>query len=285
MSEDTKPAEKPKRSWYQYGAVALVSLLLVAADKNEGKPKSAADYIKRGDSFYKDGKFDKAIDDYTEALSDVEQLKVQALSIVDLCDLYLAVRRDRISSKNIIEQSLKTIDTQIEKSDSTSLPKIFHNKNAGQRLKVINSELGKLNHLISWFAKRERQLREPLKQSAEAYNKRGNSWKEKGNKDKADADYKKAKDLDLIRKRAFKQSAANSPTSKQIQSWVKELGDDEFKVREEATRNLIEAGEVAFEEVRKAVKSKDAEVKQRASKIIKQLTLIRTSSADIIKCR
>jgi len=57
------------------------------------------------------------------------------------------------------------------------------------------------------------------------------------------------------------------PSAAQIQTWVKQLGDDDFKVREEATRNLIEAGEVAFEEVTKVTKSKDPEVNQRAWRI------------------
>ena len=58
------------------------------------------------------------------------------------------------------------------------------------------------------------------------------------------------------------------PTAKQLQTWIKQLGDDEYKVREEATRNLIEAGGAAFEAVRKATKSEDAEGRQRALMII-----------------
>ena len=60
-----------------------------------------------------------------------------------------------------------------------------------------------------------------------------------------------------------------APTAAQIQQWVKQLGDESFKVREEATRDLIKARGVAFDTVTKAIKSKDPEVKQRALRIIK----------------
>jgi len=62
---------------------------------------------------------------------------------------------------------------------------------------------------------------------------------------------------------------ASSPA--QIQQWINLLGDEKFKVREEATRDLIKAGVVAFDAVTKATKSEDAEVKQRALGIIKQI--------------
>ena len=62
-----------------------------------------------------------------------------------------------------------------------------------------------------------------------------------------------------------------APKPSQIQQWIKQLGDDDYRVREEATKNLIEAGGVAVEEGRKATKSKDPETKQRAWRIIKQI--------------
>lgn len=62
-----------------------------------------------------------------------------------------------------------------------------------------------------------------------------------------------------------------APTTAQIQTWIKQLGDDDFKVREEATRNLIQTGEPAFDAVTKATVNEDAEVRQRAMMIIKQL--------------
>ena len=71
----------------------------------------------------------------------------------------------------------------------------------------------------------------------------------------------------------------SAPSGAQIQEWaaaqiqklIKQLGDDDFKVREEATRELINAGEIAFDAVTKATESKNPEVKQRALMIIKQI--------------
>ena len=60
-----------------------------------------------------------------------------------------------------------------------------------------------------------------------------------------------------------------SLSPEQIQTWVKQLGDDDYKVREEATRDLIKAEGAAFDAVRKATKSDDAEVRQRAFMIVK----------------
>ena len=36
------------------------------------------------------------------------------------------------------------------------------------------------------------------------------------------------------------------PSSVQIQLWIKQLGDESFKIREEATRDLIKAGGIAL---------------------------------------
>lgn len=62
-----------------------------------------------------------------------------------------------------------------------------------------------------------------------------------------------------------------APSAAQIQLWVKQLGDESFSVREEATQELIKAGAVAFDAVTKASNSEDAEMKQRALIIIKQI--------------
>ena len=61
------------------------------------------------------------------------------------------------------------------------------------------------------------------------------------------------------------------PSAAQVQRWIKQLGDESFKVREEATRDLIQAGRVALDAVTKATKSKDPEIKQRALMIIKHI--------------
>lgn len=60
-----------------------------------------------------------------------------------------------------------------------------------------------------------------------------------------------------------------APSDDQILLWIEQLGDESYKIREEATRNLLKAGEAAFDAVNKATKSKDFEVKQRALMIIK----------------
>jgi len=66
-----------------------------------------------------------------------------------------------------------------------------------------------------------------------------------------------------------------APSPAQIQQWVKQLGDIDFKVREEATRNLLQAGRVALGAVTTATKSEDAEVKQRALRIVEQIRTVK----------
>ena len=68
-----------------------------------------------------------------------------------------------------------------------------------------------------------------------------------------------------------KPAKATASSPKQVQQWIQQLGDDDFKVREEATRDLIKAGGIALDAVAKATKSKDAEVRQRALMIIKRI--------------
>ncbi len=60
-------------------------------------------------------------------------------------------------------------------------------------------------------------------------------------------------------------------TREQIARWVKDLGDDEFLVREAATRNLEEAGLEAEADLQVAVTSKDPEVVHRASELLDQI--------------
>ena len=67
----------------------------------------------------------------------------------------------------------------------------------------------------------------------------------------------------------------SKPSAAQIQLWIKQLGDESFKVREEATRDLLNAGGAAFDAVTRATKSKDAEVRQRALMIFKQIEQIK----------
>src|SRR5438552_3974190 len=55
---------------------------------------------------------------------------------------------------------------------------------------------------------------------------------------------------------------------KEIDRLVKQLGDDDFKKREAATKRLTEIGEPALDAVTKATTSDDAEVRHRAEDIL-----------------
>jgi tetratricopeptide (TPR) repeat protein len=63
---------------------------------------------------------------------------------------------------------------------------------------------------------------------------------------------------------AVRATAHSPPSKEQIAQWVKQLGDEEFAVREEASRRLWEAGDAAEEAVREAAQSGDAEVARRS---------------------
>ncbi len=58
------------------------------------------------------------------------------------------------------------------------------------------------------------------------------------------------------------------PTPEQIARWVKQLGDNDFAAREEASRKLWAAGEPAEAALHEAAKSDDAEVSRRARDIL-----------------
>ncbi len=58
------------------------------------------------------------------------------------------------------------------------------------------------------------------------------------------------------------------PTRQQIAQWVVQLGDDDFSVREEASRKLYEAGPPAEEALQEAAHGDDAEVVRRARDIL-----------------
>ncbi len=63
------------------------------------------------------------------------------------------------------------------------------------------------------------------------------------------------------------QPAPKSPTPDQIAHWIKELGDNDFEVREAASKKLWEAGEAAEAAVLEAAKNGDAEVVRRAGEL------------------
>ena len=58
------------------------------------------------------------------------------------------------------------------------------------------------------------------------------------------------------------------PGKDQIAQWVKQLGDDDFSTREEASRNLYRAGQAAEEALQEAAAGDDAEVVRRARAIL-----------------
>ena len=64
--------------------------------------------------------------------------------------------------------------------------------------------------------------------------------------------------------------APAKPTPEQIAAWVKQLGDNDFAVREEATKRLWQAGEAAESALQAARSSDDAEVKRRARELLEK---------------
>jgi hypothetical protein len=62
--------------------------------------------------------------------------------------------------------------------------------------------------------------------------------------------------------------APAKPTKEQIAKWVQQLGDNDFAVREEATKHLWQAGEAAEPALQGALSSDDAEVKRRARELL-----------------
>jgi hypothetical protein len=58
------------------------------------------------------------------------------------------------------------------------------------------------------------------------------------------------------------------PTAEQIARWIQQLGENEFRLREEASRKLWGAGEAAEAALQEAARSDDAEVARRAREIL-----------------
>ena len=70
---------------------------------------------------------------------------------------------------------------------------------------------------------------------------------------------------------AFACTAADAParpTKEQIAQWVRQLGDDDFSTREDASRKLYEAGQAAEAALQEATHSDDAEVARRSVEIM-----------------
>ena len=58
---------------------------------------------------------------------------------------------------------------------------------------------------------------------------------------------------------------------REIEELIRQLGDDDHAVRDEAARRLNEAGYRARDLVERAAASKDAEVRERAKEILKKI--------------
>lgn len=63
-------------------------------------------------------------------------------------------------------------------------------------------------------------------------------------------------------------AAESKTTAKQIAQWVEELGDTDFKVRENASKKLWQAGAAAETALEKAIQSSDPEVVRRARELL-----------------
>lgn len=61
---------------------------------------------------------------------------------------------------------------------------------------------------------------------------------------------------------------AAAPTAEEIGQLVKQLGDDQYRVREEATQKLVAIGRPAVKAVREALKHADYEVRHRARTVL-----------------
>jgi hypothetical protein len=61
------------------------------------------------------------------------------------------------------------------------------------------------------------------------------------------------------------------PSDEDVARWVRQLGDEDFQMREQAARALIEAGPRAVPAVRAAARSTDAEVRRRALRIAEEI--------------
>jgi hypothetical protein len=66
---------------------------------------------------------------------------------------------------------------------------------------------------------------------------------------------------------------AEPPSAAQLQAWVKQLDAEDYAVREEATRKLIEASEASIEALAQGILSSSPEVAWRASESLQQIAV------------
>ncbi len=72
----------------------------------------------------------------------------------------------------------------------------------------------------------------------------------------------------LLAQQSTQPKAPAKPTKEQIARLIAQLGNDDFEAREEATKKLWEAGDVAEPALQEAAKSDDAEVSRRAKDLL-----------------
>lgn len=66
-------------------------------------------------------------------------------------------------------------------------------------------------------------------------------------------------------------TTAKAPSQEEIQKLIQQLGDDSFTIREEATKKLITLGKAVVPAILKEIQSNDAEVKQRAERVLEEI--------------
>jgi gas vesicle protein len=78
-------------------------------------------------------------------------------------------------------------------------------------------------------------------------------------------------------------SKPSPPDAKQIQKLIRDLGSDDFGIREKASRALSDAGKGALPALREALQSNDAEVRQRARRIMDAIQSSTTYLGESLK--
>jgi hypothetical protein len=81
------------------------------------------------------------------------------------------------------------------------------------------------------------------------------------------------------------QSKRREATPEQITQWIKDLGDDMFKVREIASKALVEVGAPALKGLQGATNSGDVEVRQRARLLIDRIETYEALAPSVINVK
>lgn len=76
------------------------------------------------------------------------------------------------------------------------------------------------------------------------------------------------------------EDATNQPRAVQVAQWIQELDSAKFAVRQNASKSLVAAGEVAIDPVKKAASSDSLEVATRAIDILHQLAKSEDNSVE-----